>query len=89
MTTILWADRLSEYGIGIFEPRPGVIQTDMTSRVMEKYDQLIHVEGILSISRWGKPGDVGRAVVAIAEDYFPYSTGEVMNIDGGFHIHRL
>lgn len=89
MTTLLWADRLSEFGIGVFELRPGVIQTDMTSRGKEKYDQLIHFEGLLPISRWGKPGDVGKAVVAIAEDYLPYSTGEVINIDGGFHVQRL
>jgi len=89
MTTLLWADRLSEYGIGVFELRPGVIQTDMTSRVKEKYDQLIHIEGLLPISRWGQPSDVGKTVVAVAEDYLPYSTGEVINIDGGFHIQRL
>jgi len=89
MTTLLWADRLSEFGIGVFELRPGVIQTDMTSRVREKYDQLIHDEGLFPISRWGQPGDVGKAVVAIAEDYLPYSTGEVINIDGGFHVQRL
>ena len=61
----------------------------MTSRVKEKYDQLIHVDGLLPISRWGQPSDVGKAVVAIAEDYLPYSTGEVINIDGGFHVQRL
>jgi 3-oxoacyl-[acyl-carrier protein] reductase len=89
MTTLLWADRLSEFGIGVFELRPGVIQTDMTSRVKEKYDHMINVEGSLLISRWGQPSDVGKAVVAIADDYLPYSTGEVINIDGGFHIQRL
>jgi len=82
-------DRLSEFGIGVFELRPGVIQTDMKSRVKEKYDQLILVDGLLTISRWGQPDDVGEAVVAIAEEYLPYSTVEVINIDGGFHVQRL
>jgi len=89
MTTLLWVDRLSEFGIGVFELRPGVIQIDMTSRVEEKYDQLILVNGLLPISRWSQPDDVGKAVVAIAEEYLPYSTGEVINIDGGFHVQRL
>ena len=89
MTTLLWADRLSEFGIGVFELRPGVIQTDMTSRGKQKYDQLIRVEGLLPISRWGQPSDVGKTVVAIAEDCFPYSTREVINIDEGFHVQRL
>ena len=80
MTTLLWAVQLSEFGIGVFELRPGVIQTDMTSWVKEKYD---HNEGLLPISRWRQPGDVGKAFAAIAEEYLPYSTGEVISIDGG------
>jgi 3-oxoacyl-[acyl-carrier protein] reductase len=89
MTTRLWADRLSEYGIGVYELRPGIIQTDLTTGVKEKYDHLIHDLGLLPIPRWGQPDDIGKAVVAIAEDYLPYSTGEVINIDGGFHLRRL
>ena len=79
---------LAEYGINVYEIRPGVIETDMTSAVKEKYDRLIG-EGLTPIKRWGKPDDVAKAVVAIAEDYFPFSTGEVINVDGGFHLRRL
>jgi NAD(P)-dependent dehydrogenase (short-subunit alcohol dehydrogenase family) len=60
----------------------------MTDPVKEKYDRLI-AEGLTPIARWGTPEDVGQAVVAIAEDRFPFSTGEVFNVDGGFHIRRL
>lgn len=88
MMTQLFADRLAEHGIGVFEIRPGIIETDMTSGVKEKYDRLI-AHGLTPIKRWGKPEDVAKAVVAIAEGYFPFSTGEVINVDGGFHIHRL
>ena len=88
MMTNLFADRLAEYGINVYEIRPGVIETDMTSTVKEKYDRLIG-EGLTPIKRWGKPDDVARAVIAIAEDYFPFSTGEVINVDGGFHLRRL
>jgi NAD(P)-dependent dehydrogenase (short-subunit alcohol dehydrogenase family) len=88
MMTALFADRLAEYGINVYEIRPGVIATDMTSGVKEKYDRLID-EGLTPIRRWGQPDDIGRAVVAIAEGYLPFSTGEVINVDGGFHLHRL
>jgi len=88
MMTALYADRLAEHGIHVFELRPGIMQTDMTSAVREKYDGLI-AEGITPIRRWGQPSDVGRAVVAIAEGYFPFSTGEVINVDGGFSLRRL
>lgn len=88
MMTNLFADRLAEYGINVYELRPGVIETDMTSAVKEKYDRLIG-QGLTPIRRWGKPDDVARAVIAIAEDYFPFSTGEIINIDGGFHLRRL
>jgi len=80
--------RLAEYGIGVYEIRPGVIETDMTSSVKEKYDHMI-AEGLTPIKRWGQPEDVAKAVVAIAEGLFPYSTGEVFNVDGGFHMRRL
>lgn len=89
MATNLWASRLAEYGISVFELRPGIIQTDMTSGVKEKYDRMIFREGLTPIKRWGTPDDVGKAVVAIAEDLLPYSTGEVIYIDGGFHLRRL
>jgi len=88
MMTALFADRLAEYGINVYEIRPGVIETDMTSGVKEKYDRLID-GGLTPIRRWGQPDDIGRAVVAIAEGYLPFSTGEVVNVDGGFHLHRL
>jgi NAD(P)-dependent dehydrogenase (short-subunit alcohol dehydrogenase family) len=88
MMTALFADRLAEYGLNVYELRPGIIDTDMTSGVQEKYDRLID-GGLTPIRRWGKPDDVARAVVALAEGYFPFSTGEVINIDGGFHLHRL
>ena len=86
--TALYADRLAEYGIGVYEIRPGVIETDMTGPVKEKYDQLIS-SGLSPIKRWGQPDDIAKAVVAIAEGFFPFSTGEVFNVDGGFHLRRL
>ncbi|MBI5034771.1 MAG: 3-ketoacyl-ACP reductase [Chloroflexi bacterium] len=88
MMTTLYADRLAEYGINVYEIRPGIIATDMTSAVQEKYDKLID-EGLTPIRRWGYPDDVGCAVLAIAEDLLPFSTGEVINVDGGFHMRRL
>jgi len=88
MMTALFADRLAEHGINVYEIRPGIIQTDLTSGVKDKYDKLIG-DGLTPIKRWGQPEDIARAVLAIAEDYFPFSTGEVINVDGGFHVHRL
>jgi NAD(P)-dependent dehydrogenase (short-subunit alcohol dehydrogenase family) len=88
MMTTLFADRLSESGINVYEIRPGVIETDLTSVVKAKYDKMI-AEGIFPIRRWGQPEDVARAVVAIADGALPYSTGEVINVDGGFHLRRL
>jgi len=88
MMTQLFAVRLAGEGIGVYEIRPGVVATDMTGPVKEEYDRLI-AEGLTPIARWGTPEDVGRAVVAIAQDQFPFSTGEVFNVDGGFHIRRL
>ncbi len=89
MMTSLWADRLAEFGISVYEIRPGIIETDMTAGVREKYDRMIEVEGLTPIRRWGRPEDVAKAVVAIAEDLLPFSTGEVINVDGGFHLTRL
>jgi NAD(P)-dependent dehydrogenase (short-subunit alcohol dehydrogenase family) len=88
MMTTLFADRLAEFGIGVYEIRPGIIATDMTSSVKEKYDQLFD-DGLTPIERWGTPNDVAKAVIAITEGYFSYSTGEVFNVDGGFHLRRL
>ncbi len=88
MMTALFADRLAEYGILVYEVRPGVIATDMTSVVKERYDRLIG-EGLTPVRRWGQPGDVAQAVLAIAQGYLPFSTGEVINVDGGFHLRRL
>jgi NAD(P)-dependent dehydrogenase (short-subunit alcohol dehydrogenase family) len=88
MLTPLFASRLAEYGINVYEIRPGVIATDMTGPVKEKYDKLIG-EGMTPIKRWGTPEDIGRAVAAIASDALPFSTGEVINVDGGFHLRRL
>jgi 3-oxoacyl-[acyl-carrier protein] reductase len=88
MMSSLWAARLAEFGITVFEIRPGVIETDMTAGVHQNYDALI-AQGVFPIARWGMPGDVGKAVMAIANGLFPYSTGQVFNVDGGFHITRL
>lgn len=88
MLTPLYAARLADYGINVYEIRPGIITTDMTGPVKEKYDKLIG-EGLTPIKRWGTPEDVGKAVAAIAEGLLPFSTGEVINVDGGFHLRRL
>ncbi|MCC6458224.1 MAG: 3-ketoacyl-ACP reductase [Caldilineaceae bacterium] len=88
MMTALFADRLAEYGILVYEVRPGVIATDMTSVVKARYDALID-GGLTPVKRWGEPDDVARAVLAIAQGYLPFSTGEVINVDGGFHLRRL
>lgn len=88
MMTKLYADRLAEFGVNVYEIRPGIIKTDMTTVVTEKYEKLI-AEGLLPIKRWGLPEDIAKAVQAIALGYLPYSTGEVINVDGGFHLERL
>ena len=88
MMTLLFADRLATENINVYEVRPGIISTDMTSVVKEKYDKLIG-EGLTPIRRWGEPDDVSKIIVAIAEGYLPYSTGEVINVDGGIHFQRL
>lgn len=88
MMTSLFAARLAEFGINVYEVRPGVIATDMTEGVKEKYDKLIE-QGAWPIRRWGLPEDIGRAVAAIARNDFPFSTGEVINVDGGFHLRTL
>jgi NAD(P)-dependent dehydrogenase (short-subunit alcohol dehydrogenase family) len=88
MMTKLFALRLAEFGINVYEVRPGVIATDMTDGVKEKYDRMIE-QGAWPIRRWGEASDVGRAVAAIARGDFAYSTGEVINVDGGFHLRTL
>ena len=88
MLTSLFAARLAPHGINVYEIRPGIIATDMTSGVKAKYDGLI-AQGLTPIERWGEPSDVAKAVAAIAQDLLPFSTGEVINVDGGFHLRRL
>jgi len=88
MATRLWAVRLGEYDIPVYEIQPGIIKTDMTARVKKKYDQLFE-EGISVQKRWGMPGDVGKVAVAMANGSLPYSTGQVVVVDGGLTIPRL
>ena len=88
MTTQLFAVRLGEFDIPVYEVRPGIISTDMTSKVKDKYDKLIE-EGLTVQKRWGFPDDVGKAVAALATRSFPYSTGQVILVDGGLTIPRL
>lgn len=88
MLTALFADRLAPEGILVNEVRPGVITTDMTSAVKEKYDALIDA-GVFPIARWGTPEDVAGAVSALVGDQFLYTTGSYIDVDGGFHIKRL
>ena len=88
MMTMLYADRLAEYNIGVFEICPGIIATDMTSAAKDKYDKLI-AEGLTPIRRWGRPQDVAAAVGAIAEGRLDFSTGCAIDVDGGFHLRRL
>ena len=88
MMTKLYADRLADEHINVYEIRPGIIATDMTSVVTSKYDKLI-AEGLTPIRRWGQPDDVAKICVAIAGGSLPFSTGEVINVDGGIHLQRL
>jgi len=88
MITTLFADRLAEFGINVYEIRPGIIKTDMTAAVKDRYDKLIS-EGITLIKRWGYPEDVANAVSVLCSGKLAYCTGDVINVDGGFHIRRL
>lgn len=88
MMTQLFAVRLGEFGIPVYEIRPGIIKTDMTAGVAEKYDKLI-ANGLTLQPRWGFPDDIGKAVAAIASGSFPYATGQVFVIDGGLTLARL
>jgi NAD(P)-dependent dehydrogenase (short-subunit alcohol dehydrogenase family) len=88
MATQIWAARLAEFGIEVFEVRPGLISTDMTTGVKEKYDALI-AGGLTVEKRWGTPADVGKAVAMLARGDLPYATGQVLVIDGGMTLQRL
>ena len=88
MASAIFADRLSEFGINVYEVRPGVIKTDMTAPVESKYDKLIG-EGLIPQRRWGLPEDVAKAVAALASGAFEYSTGVVVEVSGGMNIRRL
>ena len=88
MATKLWAVRLAEYGFPVFEIRPGLIKTDMTEKVTDQYDKLIE-EGILLQPRWGTPADIGQTVVTLASGKIPYTTGQVLLLDGGMLVERL
>lgn len=89
MLVQLYAARLADHGINVYEVRPGIIETDMTGPVKQRYDDLILHQGLTPIRRWGQPADVGKAVVAIATDLLPFSTGQVLDVDGGFHLRTL
>jgi 3-oxoacyl-[acyl-carrier protein] reductase len=88
MATQLFAVRLAEFDIPVYEVRPGIIQTDMTAGVTEKYNKLI-ADGLTLQKRWGFPDDVGKAVLVLVKGYLPYSTGQVLNVEGGMLTHRL
>ena len=88
MATQLFASRLGEFNIPVYEVRPGIIHTDMTAGVTEKYDKLI-ADGLCVQKRWGETSDVAKAVVALSTGYFPYSTGQVIMVDGGLTLSRL
>jgi 3-oxoacyl-[acyl-carrier protein] reductase len=88
MATQLWAHRLAEFGIAVYEVRPGIITTDMTAAVKEKYDKLM-AEGLTVENRWGDPHDIGRAVATLARGELTYATGNILRIDGGLTLRRL
>lgn len=88
MMSQAWAVRLAEHDINVFEIRPGIIETDMTAKVKEKYDAFI-AEGSLLQPRWGTPDDIGRAVAMLVRGDLPYATGQVLTMDGGFSVRRL
>ncbi len=88
MATRLWAVRLGEYNIPVYEIRPGIIKTDMTTAVTEKYEKLIK-EGLCLQQRWGYPEDIGKAALMLAQGALAYSTGQVINVGGGMEIPKL
>ena len=89
MVTKLFADRLAGEGIPVFEVRPGIIQTDMTAGVADKYRRMIEQEGVTPIRRFGQPEDVADQVLAACSGLLDFGTGTVLNADGGFHLRRL
>lgn len=89
MLTKLYAARLAEYGINVYEIRPGIVATDMTATVLDKYNKMIFEDGVTPIRKWGRPEDVGKAVLAVAKGLLPFSTGQVIDVDGGFHLRTL
>ena len=88
MLSKLYAARLAAAGVHVFEVRPGIIRTEMTVPAAARYDALI-AQGGVPLGRWGAPDDVGRAVAALAEGRLPFATGEVINVGGGLHLHRV
>lgn len=88
MMTNLFTDRLGEYGINVYEIRVGLISTGATDTIHARYDELIE-EGLTPLRRWGRPEDVARAITTIAQNELSFSTGQVINVDGGFHVRRL
>jgi 3-oxoacyl-[acyl-carrier protein] reductase len=88
MASQLWAVRLAAENVQVLELRPGIMATDMTAGVKDRYDRLI-AEGLVPQRRWGSAEDVGRAVRAVLAGHFPFTTGDVIHLDGGFHIRRL
>lgn len=88
MASLLWATRLADQGIAVYEVRPGIVRTDMTAGVTAKYDALF-AQGIALQKRWGTPEDVGKAVAMLARGDLPYSTGQVISVDGGMTVQRL
>ena len=88
MATKLWATRLADFGIRVYEIQPGIIRSDMTSGVMEKYDRMFK-DGLALEKRWGEPEDIGRAVATLVRGDIPYATGQVLYLDGGMRIQRL
>jgi 3-oxoacyl-[acyl-carrier protein] reductase len=88
MITKLFADRLADDGIRVYEIRPGIIETELTAKVRDKYTPLIE-GGITPIKRWGQPEDIARAVVMLSGGGLSFSTGDALNVDGGFHLRRL
>lgn len=89
MITTLFADRLAADGVLVNEIRPGIIATGMTATVQAKYDKLIFEDGLLPIARWGKPEDIANAVYVLCSGQLGYTTGQSVDVDGGFHIRRL
>ncbi len=88
MASKLFAVRLATAGIHVFEVRPGIIRTDMTAPATEKYDRLIADDGV-PLRRWGEPQDVGQTVATVACGLLPFATGEILNVGGGLHLHRV